>query len=100
METTFVICTRVTGQLPGFLLSLGPWQPDSCLKVLYQYALSPELQDELTCRGEAHLSENYVQLSVTLDNTISDRPRYYHRAKSAVPSSAPSGDSSEPMQLS
>ncbi|KAI2668011.1 Retrotransposon-derived protein PEG10 [Labeo rohita] len=71
---------------------------DEPLKLHYRNGLYPDLQMELACRDEGLSLEQYIDLSIRVDNLM--RARKPGRLSTAVPLAAPSSEASpEPMQL-
>ncbi len=78
------------------LASQTGW-PDDPLKLHYRKGLKMELQSELTCRDEERSLEQFIELSIRIDNLLrSHRPNRLP-AVSVMPSAANSDV--EPMQI-
>ncbi|KAL0148771.1 hypothetical protein M9458_055949 [Cirrhinus mrigala] len=71
---------------------------DEPLKLHYRKGLRPDLQVELACRDENLTLEQYIDLSIRVDNLMSARKP--GRLSSTVPLVSPSSETTpEPMQL-
>ncbi|KAL0185720.1 hypothetical protein M9458_017390, partial [Cirrhinus mrigala] len=71
---------------------------DGPLKLHYRKGLNPELQVELACRDEGLSLEQYIDLSIRVDNVM--RARKSSRFTSSLPLPTPSSEAPlEPMQL-
>ncbi|KAL0157403.1 hypothetical protein M9458_048649 [Cirrhinus mrigala] len=71
---------------------------DGPLKLHYRKGLNPELQVELACRDEDLSLEQYIDLSIRVDNVM--RARKSSRFTSSLPLPTPSSEAPvEPMQL-
>lgn len=53
-------------------IALGLQWHDDCLKILYGRTLNPEPWDEFIARGGARSFEDYVTLSMMLDNMVKE----------------------------
>uniref|UniRef100_A0A3B3SA72 CCHC-type domain-containing protein n=1 Tax=Paramormyrops kingsleyae TaxID=1676925 RepID=A0A3B3SA72_9TELE len=73
--------------------------PDEVLRILYRRALNPEVQDELTSRGATLSFEEYIGLSVTIDNSVRERRRRRPCLATVPTPPAVAEGPSEPMQL-
>uniref|UniRef100_A0A3B3SFD0 DUF4939 domain-containing protein n=1 Tax=Paramormyrops kingsleyae TaxID=1676925 RepID=A0A3B3SFD0_9TELE len=73
--------------------------PDDCLQTIFLRALNPDLQDELTSRGEVSSFDKLVCQAVRLDNTVRDRRRRRTQTDNLRALPAPGSDSTEPMQI-
>uniref|UniRef100_A0A3B3SBH5 Gypsy retrotransposon integrase-like protein 1 n=1 Tax=Paramormyrops kingsleyae TaxID=1676925 RepID=A0A3B3SBH5_9TELE len=73
--------------------------PDDCLQTIFLRALNPDLQDELTSRGEVSSFDELVRQAVRLDNTVRDRRRRRSQTDHMRALPAPGSESTEPMQI-
>lgn len=74
--------------------------PDDCLQTIFLQVLNPELQDELTHKGEAPSFDDLVQQAMRLHNTVRDRRRETHQVETPRGVPNPAVDTSVPMQVS
>jgi len=72
------------------------WVSDT-LKVCFRRGLSHELQAELACRDEGKSLDQFIELTIHIDNLI--RSRKASRRRSARPSPPMKPEPSEPMQI-
>ncbi|KAL0150452.1 hypothetical protein M9458_054269 [Cirrhinus mrigala] len=71
---------------------------DGPLKLHYRKGLHPHLQVELACRDEGLTLEQYIDLSIRVDNVM--RARKSSRPFTSVPLTAPTAEAApEPMQI-
>lgn len=71
--------------LKFWTIAAGLHWPEDCLRILYRRALNPEIQDELMSWGSTldlllTSFEDFIGLSVTIDNSIRERRRCRTRA--------------------
>ncbi|KAL0152325.1 hypothetical protein M9458_052048, partial [Cirrhinus mrigala] len=71
---------------------------DGPLKLHYRKGLNPDLQVELACRDEGLSLDQYIDLSIRVDNVL--RARKSSRPFTPLPSTTPAAEAApEPMQL-
>ncbi|KAI2645023.1 Retrotransposon-derived protein PEG10 [Labeo rohita] len=71
---------------------------DRPLKLHYRKGLNPDLQVELACRDEGLTLEQYIDLSIRVDNVM--RARKSSRLLTSVPQTTPTSEAvPEPMQI-
>ncbi|XP_073802265.1 glycerol kinase isoform X9 [Danio rerio] len=72
---------------------------DDTLKTLYRKGLNPELQTELACRDEGKTLDQFIELSILLDNLIRARKPLHSLSPLSLRPRLPANNALEPMQI-